>query len=149
MRMIIIFVDLEFIDIYNKASMKYKTKHRTELVSYLMANSNRHLTIQEIQNELKDMPQATLYRLMDSLVEEGIVRKYVIGPSQSNCFQYSSCEHEHFHLICESCGKLIHLDCHEVEKLLTHIKCEHGFDINISKVNLYGICEECRKEGQK
>ena len=149
MRMIIIFVDLSFIENYNKSSMKYKTKHRTELVAFLLLNSDKHLTIQEIQVKLPNIPQATLYRLMDALVDEGTVRKFLIGPSQSSCYQYANCEHQHFHLVCESCGKLIHLDCHEVEKLLNHIKGEHGFEIDISKVNLYGVCEDCRKKAQQ
>ena len=131
--------------------MKYKTKHKTELINYLISNSDKHLTIQEIQKDLSSIPQATLYRLMDSLVEEGYVRKYIIGPSQSCCFQYVNCghEHNHFHLICEKCGKLIHLDCHEADHLLVHIKDEHGFDIDVSKVNFYGICEECQKGESK
>ena len=129
--------------------MKYKTKHKTQLVSFLKKNDDKHLTIQEIQNSLSSIPQATLYRLMDSLVQEGLVRKYIIGPSQSCCYQYADCghEHNHFHLICERCGKLIHLDCDEVDHLLTHINDEHGFKIDVTKVNLYGLCEDCKKEG--
>ena len=130
--------------------MKYKTKHKTELIEFLKKNEDKHLTIQEIQRSLKGIPQATLYRLMDSLVEAGQVRKYYIEPNSSCCFQYVDNEHchEHFHLICKKCGKLIHLECDEVDHLLQHIKDDHGFDIDVSKVNFYGECEECRKEAK-
>ena len=57
--------------------------------------------------------------------------------------------YHHFHLICEKCGKLIHLDCHEAEHLLVHIKDEHGFAIDVSKVNFYGLCDDCQKGGAK
>ena len=131
--------------------MKYKTKHRTQIINYLKKHDDEHLTIAQIQKDLDDIPQATLYRLMDSLLKEGLVRKYVIDPNSSCCFQYVENEHchEHFHLICTKCGKLIHLHCDEVEHLLHHIKDEHGFDVDTSKVNLYGLCEECKNEVSK
>lgn len=127
--------------------MKYKTKHRTKLIGFLKKNHGEHLTIHDIQRSLPDIPQATLYRLMDSLLEEGLVRKYVIEPNASCCYQYCDCDHDHhhFHLICEKCGKLIHLDCHEVDKLVDHIEGDHGFKVDINKVNLYGLCDECQK----
>ena len=129
--------------------MKYNTKHRNELILFLMKNSDRHLSIGEIHEELPKIPQATLYRLVVSLCEDGLLRKYTIGPNSSCCYQYSSgtC-HEHFHLICEKCGTLIHLQCDEVEHLLTHIKEEHGFMVDMSKINLYGLCDKCQKEGK-
>ena len=130
--------------------MKYKTKHKTELIEFLKKHQDEHLTINEIQRSLKKIPQATLYRLMDSLVESGQVRKYFIEPNSSCCFQYVGDEHchEHFHLICKKCGKLIHLECDEVNHLLQHIKDDHGFEIDVSKVNFYGECDECAKEGK-
>ena len=130
--------------------MKYKTKHKTEVIEFLKNHKDEHLTIHEIQKSLKRIPQATLYRLMDSLVESGHVRKYFIEPNSSCCFQYidnGHC-HEHFHLICKKCGKLIHLECDEVDHLLQHIKDDHGFSIDVSKVNFYGECDECAKEGK-
>ena len=68
--------------------MKYKTKHSVQLVNYLKDNEDKHLTIIEIQKALPDIPVATLYRLMDDLLAQGVVRKYIIGPNQSCCFQF-------------------------------------------------------------
>lgn len=146
MRIIIIFVDFLFL-LFIISVMKYQTKHKLEVITFLKKHQNEHLNISEISKGLKNVPTATLYRLIDSLVEEGLVRKYVIGPNQFCCFQYVECgEHLHFHLICEKCGKLIHLECHEVNHLIDHIKDDHGFDVDLSKVNLYGICEDCKKK---
>ena len=63
--------------------MKYQTKHKYQLVNYLKRKQDSHLTMMEIQKGCKDIPVATLYRLMDSLIEEGLVRKYIIGPNSS------------------------------------------------------------------
>ncbi|MCR5185152.1 MAG: transcriptional repressor [Bacilli bacterium] len=129
--------------------MKYITKNKIQVINILKDNSYQHLTIEQIDNLLnKQVPIATLYRIIDSLVNEGIVRKYSLDNNTPACFQYidDNNHHEHFHLVCTKCGKLFHLECHEVNHLLSHIKDEHGFDVDISKVNLYGICKECQKE---
>lgn len=128
--------------------MKYKTKHRDELLRFLQKHSHEHLTIQEISQKLnKKIPQATIYRLISSFEDEGLIRKYSIFPNEACCYQLvdNHC-HEHFHLICEKCGKVIHLECDEVDSLLNHINDEHDFKIDVSKVNLYGLCEDCKKD---
>ena len=131
--------------------MKYLTKNKKTVLGYLKANADRHYTIEELQRELPDIPQASLYRIIDSLVEIGLVRKYIVDNNTPACFQYvgDGIKHSHFHLLCTKCGKLIHLECHEVNELIEHIEKEHGFSVDISKVNLYGLCEECQKEEDK
>lgn len=130
--------------------MKYLTKNKTTVLSVLIENKGKHLTIEEIDELLKGkVPLASIYRIVDSLVDEGLVQKYTIDRNSSACFQYigDGIAHSHFHLLCVKCGKLIHLECHEVNHLIEHIESEHGFKVDISKVNLYGICEECQKKG--
>ena len=131
--------------------MKDLTKNKKTVLGYLKANADRHYTIEELQRELLDIPQASLYRIIDSLVEIGLVRKYIVYNNTPACFQYvgDGIKHSHFHLLCTKCGKLIHLECHEVNELIEHIEKEHGFSVDISKVNLYGLCEECQKEEDK
>ena len=131
--------------------MKYLTKNKKTVLGFLKANADRHYTIEEIQKELPDIPQASLYRIIDSLVEIGLVRKYIVDNNTPACFQYvgDGIKHSHFNLLCTKCGKLIHLECHEVNELIEHIEKEHGFSVDISKVNLYGLCEECQKEMNK
>ena len=130
--------------------MKYKTKNRTLLIEFLKKHDDEHLSIQDIHNKLPEIPKATLYRLIDDFEKAGLVRKYIIDQNSSACYQYVEDEHchEHFHLVCEKCGKLIHLHCDETEQFLKHIQSEHGFDIDVRKINFYGICEECQKEGK-
>ena len=46
------------------------------------------------------------------------------------------------------CGKLIHLQCNEVESLKQHMMNHHGFEMAALRTVFYGICSEC-KETQK
>lgn len=131
--------------------MKYITKNKLTVINCLKENSDKHLTIEQLEKILDGkVPLASIYRIIDSLVEEGIVRKYVVDRNNSACFQYigDSSEHQHFHLLCSKCGKLIHLECDEVDHLIKHIESEHDFIIDISKITLYGICEDCRGKSQ-
>ena len=132
-------------------SMKYQTKNRETLISFLAGHPDAHFSIRELRDALseekKPIPQASLYRLLDELIEEGVVRKYLLENGAS-CFQYAG-DHEahlHFHLVCQKCGKVIHLECDEVEKLVSHIEEEHGFRIDVSKVNLTGLCASCQED---
>lgn len=132
--------------------MVYSTKQKKIIMDYLELNASKHFTVEEIKRELEDknmfVGQTTIYRLLNSLVEDGIIRKFIIDNTKSACFQYlnknQEC-HEHFHMICEKCNKLIHLDCDETDKLINHISDHHGFAIDESKIIFYGICKDCQK----
>ena len=128
--------------------MKYITKNKLTVINCLKANQNSHMTIEQMEKELKGkVPLASIYRIVDQLVEEGLVKKYVIDRNSSACFQYvgDGNEHSHFHMLCTKCGKLFHLECEEVNRLVKHIEDEHGFSVDVSKVNLYGVCKDCQR----
>lgn len=129
----------------------YKTKQRAAILEYLKSNIDNHITADDIIDFFKntDNPigKSTVYRYLDNLVRENIIRKYAsIEHGEAACFQYISDNnecHRHFHMKCSKCGNLIHLDCHEVEELSEHIFKEHRFKIDMCKTVLYGICENC------
>lgn len=128
--------------------MAYNTKNRQIVIEVLKDNKDKHLTIEDIfELTSKEVPLASLYRIIDSLTKEGIIRKYIIDNKTSACYQYAldKIEHNHFHLRCSNCEKIIHLECDEVSHLLKHIEEEHNFEIDVTKVTLYGLCEDCKK----
>ena len=130
--------------------MNYETKNKSLILSLLKNHKDEHLTIDQIKkllkDENKDVPIASVYRNIDKFLEEGLIRKYVVNDNAS-CFQIvDEKESNHFHLLCSKCGKLIHLECDEVGDLIQHIEKEHNFEIDISKINLYGLCQTCRSK---
>jgi len=139
----------------------YKTKQNSELLDYLKTIEGKHFTVADIhehfQNEGKNIGTTTIYRNLEKLVEEGLVSKYTIDPGAPACFEYVSPDkHVHnatgscFHLRCEVCEQLIHLDCDELFEINSHIMEEHNFKVNPMRTVIYGICESClNKEGHK
>ena len=103
----------------------YKTKQMTEILTFLKSVQGRHVTVNEICDFFREkgisVGTTTIYRQLEKMVKEGLVAKYVIDGSSSACFEYIGDhgeEHENcYHCKCEKCGKLIHLQCNEVEIL--------------------------------
>lgn len=131
----------------------YKTRQRSQILNCLIENSSKHLTADEISVILKEknceVGKTTVYRSLEKLINEGSVRKYICEEGRSACFQYvdgnENC-HQHFHLKCIECGKLMHLECDYLSDLEKHIFEHHKFIVDNTKTVLYGVCEECSNE---
>ena len=123
----------------------YNTKQKSVILEFLKEN-NRHYTARELADSLKDKAStATVYRQLESLVESGVVRKFITGDSA--CYQYGeTCENNHFHLKCTKCDKLYHVDCSFLSELSGHIKSHHSFTVDNSRTVMYGICQKCSGE---
>lgn len=135
-------------------NFKYKTKQRMKILEHLK-NKQEHVTaeniIEHFKNEGSPIGKSTVYRCLDSLVEENIIRKYISSERSSACFQYiknnEKCNN-HYHMKCTKCGNLFHLNCDEIFELQQHIFKEHNFKIDICKTILYGTCENCLMQEQ-
>ncbi|MBQ8411402.1 MAG: transcriptional repressor [Ruminiclostridium sp.] len=131
--------------------MGYKTKQGGLIFGLLEKYSDRHLTAEEICGMLKaegtSVGTATVYRNLEKLVSEGKVRRYRLEEGESACYQYMGdveC-HEHFHLKCINCGVVIHLECDYLDEINGHLLEHHGFNLDRTKIVLYGECAECGK----
>lgn len=132
--------------------MSYNTKQSTEILSCLNENKERHMTAEDVYLTLRQngsgVGKTTVYRHLEKLYSDGVVRKYLSGDNQSACFQLAeqneNC-HKHYHLKCTSCGKLIHAQCDFLNGLSEHILDEHDFTVDGEKTVLYGLCGECRR----
>ena len=132
---------------------KYRTKQREILLGYLETVPGVHITAGDVYEYFKSqgapIGQSTIYRQLESLVDEGIINKYIIDANTPACFEYVGADsHEDaevcFHCKCEKCGKLIHLHCEELEEIQSHLSQEHGFRLDPIRTVFYGLCDGCR-----
>ena len=96
--------------------------------------------------------QSTVYRQLESLVDEGILAKYIIDGNSPACFEYVGADSHKtgdvcYHCKCENCGRLIHLHCDELDQLQAHLLSTHQFKLNPMRTVFYGLCEQCKQEG--
>ncbi len=137
----------------NIMEKNYRTKQRLHILEFLKANTKKHITAEEIieyfKNSDNPISKSTVYRYLDNLVEENIIRKYVTAErNDAACYQYiddTDVCNTHYHLKCIYCGNLIHLNCEEIKNLQEHIYKEHKFMLDPCKTVLYGTCSECLK----
>lgn len=131
----------------------YQTRQMKELREFLASTDGKHVTVKDIcryfDEAARPVGTATVYRNLEKLVEEGIVAKYSADPSDSACFSYigsgeECCHPVCFHLKCQKCGRLIHLECDEITRLSEHMLRAHGFELNPVRTVFYGLCEDCR-----
>ncbi|MCR5102279.1 MAG: transcriptional repressor [Butyrivibrio sp.] len=133
----------------------YKTKQRDVLLKYLETVPGIHITANDVYEYFKangtPIGQATIYRQLEKLVDEGIINKYIFEAGTPACFEYiGTDEHNEseicFHCKCEQCGKLIHLHCDELNEISAHLYNEHHFKLNPMRTVFYGLCEDCINE---
>ena len=127
---------------------EYSTRQRDAILSFLREN-NAHVRASDIVFHLKEqgykISTATVYRTLDKLVCDGVVRKIVVGDDVGACYQYLDGDNcaEHFHLKCIKCGRFIHLSCEFLHSVEEHIFKDHGFTVSSGKTVIYGTCAQC------
>jgi Fur family ferric uptake transcriptional regulator len=134
----------------------YVTRQREALRDYLRSLAGEHVSAEDIVGHFAAMGQpigrATVYRCLDRLEREGCVQRYTMGAHKASCFEYidrSEEVYEHFHLQCERCGTLQHVECNTLSDMERHIRQSHGFDVNPLRTVLYGVCHNCGQAGMK
>jgi Fur family ferric uptake transcriptional regulator len=133
-----------------KRPVNYRTWQGQSILNYMKSLGDDHVTVNRIVRHFEDteelIGQTTVYRHLEKLTAEGKVRKYVLGDDKSACYQYmgngKNCR-EHFHLKCEICGSLIHVDCDFLNEIARHLLKTHDFQINMLKTVFYGTCKKC------
>ena len=129
----------------------YNTKQREIILNYLIDNKNKTITAEDIIKYStkigEKIGKATVYRNLNNLVENNIIKKFILEDNKCSCYQYidgKKCE-DHYHLKCKNCNKIIHLDCDEFKNIQNHISKEHDFEIDSIKTVLYGLCKNCKE----
>ncbi len=125
---------------------KYNTKGLSLVHDCLRERDGAHMTVDEITTLLtsrgEKIGKTTVYRNLEKLVNDGLVHRYTGGDSACFSIADSGCN-ENFHLLCQQCGKLIHIECNHMDELSRHIADRHGFKVDRFKTVLYGLCGEC------
>ena len=131
---------------------KYNTKQRELLLDYFKTVSGVHVTAGDVCEYFRShgaqIGQSTIYRQLESLVDEGIVSKYIIGGNSPACFEYAGadgCKASGvcFHCKCEKCGKVLHLRDEELADIQSHLTADFHFKLDPMRTVFYGLCEKC------
>src|SRR6476619_7376021 len=122
------------------------TSQRDDIARVFFGN-NRHISVEELYREVKQVnPRvgyATVYRTVRLLRECGLAAERHFHDGEAR-FENVEEEHHHDHLICERCGRIVEFANDTIERLQEQVAQKLGFVITRHKMELYGVCAECR-----
>lgn len=123
------------------------TAQRDDIAQVFFA-TNRHVSVEELYSAVRKVnPRvgyATVYRTLKLLKECGLAAERHFADGQAR-FENTEEERHHDHLICERCGRIIEFVHPQIEQLQEQVAQRLGFVATNHKMEIYGICKECRE----
>jgi Fur family ferric uptake transcriptional regulator len=132
--------------------MSYSTKQQQAVLRCLEQRDSQPLTAAALAEDLRrdgsPVGLATVYRQLERLEQQGRVHK--VNTEEGAFYQYcprpDGSHGDCFLLRCESCGRIVHLDCAHLRSLYDHLEAEHHFRIDPRRTVLTGLCRACAGE---
>jgi Fur family ferric uptake transcriptional regulator len=104
------------------------------------------VTAQELHGRLRAsgerMGLATVYRTLGLLAGERVIDALSHHPGEL-CYRWCGDEHHH-HLVCSQCHRVIELRECELDSWLDRISADHGFVATGHRLEVAGLCGDCR-----
>jgi Fur family transcriptional regulator, ferric uptake regulator len=123
------------------------TRQRDQVAQTVLL-SEEHLSVDEIIRRLRQQGEAvgtaTVYRTLEVLVESGLVRAHDFGEGFKR-YEPMPAQAHHEHLICERCGRVVEFQNERLERMLPILADEHGYEHQRHRVEIYGVCGDCRR----
>ncbi|NBG87635.1 Fur family transcriptional regulator [Isachenkonia alkalipeptolytica] len=127
------------------------TPQRRATLNVIIENKGEHLNTEEIYELVrKDCPEiglATVYRTLQLLEEMDIISRINLD---DGCSRYEiktdDEDHQHHHLICQECSKIIEVKIDLLDHLEKEIEKEYDFDIKDHKLKFFGLCTDCKQK---
>jgi Fur family peroxide stress response transcriptional regulator len=113
-----------------------------------LAEDAAHLTADSVYARLRvGMPGlslATVYRILDSLEQEGFVRRV---STTGGVARFDANMTPHQHLVCRQCGRIIDLKVKSFERLKLPRQAMMDFVPEALEIRIIGLCAQCRRSG--
>ncbi len=136
-------------DSYKKTLLKEGLKftpQRLEILDEVVSGAG-HRECEEIYLSMKkkgkQISRATVYRTIDILVRNDLVRKLELGDGRARYESKFNSSH-HDHLICTSCGIIKEFVDDEIENKQEKIAQKNGFVLSKHIHQLFGLCKKCQ-----
>ena len=95
-----------------------------------------------VQERFPHVNISTVYRILELLVELNLVRETRLGPTR-RFFEVEE-EVRHHHVVCDSCGQVLHLHDEDLGDLPDRLLSDHNFVLR--ELTIFGRCENCQDD---
>lgn len=131
-----------------RAEGKRITPQRTLLLD-VIRRSKGHLDADQLYHLARErdprISLSTVYRNLNLLKELGLISRLHLDEEHHHYELKDAANH--YHLICSSCGQVIEFDSSLVEQLVADVSAEKDFVVERVRIDLTGLCVECRAKG--
>jgi Fur family peroxide stress response transcriptional regulator len=121
--------------------------HQRRAVLEAIADRKDHPTAErvyeEVRQRLPNVSRMTVYRVLDLLVELGIITK--VGHPGS-AIRFDPTTERHHHLVCLRCNQLFDLEAPDLDHLELPDTRRLGFRVADYSIQFTGICETCQRK---
>jgi Fur family ferric uptake transcriptional regulator len=125
-----------------------KSTSQRDDIARVFFGAEQHLSIEQLYTAVRRVnPRvgyATVYRTLKLLKECGLAAERHFDDGQAR-YEPVEGEAQHDHVICERCGKIVEFASEELERLQDKIGRFLGFVVARHRMELYGICKDCRE----
>lgn len=98
-----------------------------------------------VKKKIPDISLGTVYRNLDILSKEGLVRKLELAHTQR---RYDGNIENHYHVLCTECGRVddvISMGTDNIEELLG---VKSYYQITGHRLKFFGFCPDCKKKSE-
>lgn len=126
-----------------------KTKQRLAIIEVLQGvrtHPSADSIYDEVRKKLPHISKGTIYRNLNLLEDEGLITELnvdgVVG-------RYEIRQHNHYHFICEKCGRIFDLNEPVETGLNAKFAKKTGFNITHHHLEFRGVCLGCQRKVRK
>jgi Fur family ferric uptake transcriptional regulator len=120
------------------------THGRRMVLEALFEGGHHHSTAADVIDAVQALDptlhRTTVYRILDRLVELGVVDQVRLGEGPA---VYHVNQRAHQHLVCESCGRIVEAPADLLDDVARVVERDYGFRLRPRATPLLGWCRRC------
>jgi Fur family peroxide stress response transcriptional regulator len=125
-----------------------RTRQR-EVIRQVVRHTDCHpaadFVYEAVRRELPGVSLGTVYRNLKLLADKGELR---VLEGAGGTLRYDACTRNHYHFICDKCGRIFDLDLPPETRLERRVAETTGFKVRCHTLEFRGVCSDCRTSGK-
>lgn len=130
------------------ASKGLRSTRQRDIILDIFLSTHQHISVEELYLKIKKsnpgIGQATVYRTLKLFAAADLAREILLHDGQTR-YEHGAAGEHHDHLVCTGCNAIIEFEDKTIEKRQKEIATHYGFFIRSHKLEIYGLCANCRK----
>ena len=111
-----------------------------DLLHHTKSHPTAIMIFEELRREIPSLSLGNVYRNLNILVEQGLIRELKMGSTYD---RFDGVVSPHYHFICERCGEISDLDMPHNEALNDKVRTLTKGQVNYHRLEFYGSCAKC------